>query len=65
MSWYCRKGECDADREMDKVFKYLCSLENDVIRARTISIKGRDVTFNKTCGQVLDSTFSELCDRVS
>jgi protein AFG1 len=50
---------------MNKVFKYLCSLENDIIRPRTISIKGRDVTFKKTCGQVLDSTFSELCDRVS
>jgi protein AFG1 len=50
---------------MDTVFKYLCSSENDIIRPRTISIKGRDVTFNKTCGQVLDSTFSELCDRVS
>lgn len=60
---YFVKGECDADQEMDKVFKYLCSLENDIVRPRTISIKGRNVTFKKTCGQVLDSTFSELCDR--
>ncbi|XP_021923020.1 putative ATPase N2B isoform X3 [Zootermopsis nevadensis] len=61
---YFVKGECDdADQEMDKVFKYLCSFENDIIRPRTISIKGRDVSFKKTCGQVLDSTFSELCDR--
>lgn len=50
---------------MDKVFKYLCSLENDTVRPRMISIKGRDVSFSKTCGQVLDSTFSELCERVS
>ena len=50
---------------MDKIFKYLCSMENDIIRPRTISIKGRDVSFSKTCGQVLDSTFFELCDRVS
>lgn len=61
---YTRKGK-DAANDVDKVFKYLCSMENDVIRPRTISIRGRNVTFRKTCGQVLDSTFEELCDRVS
>jgi len=60
---YIRKGK-DATNDVDKVFKYLCSMENDVIRPRTISIRGRNVTFRKTCGQVLDSTFEELCDRV-
>jgi len=60
---YTRKGK-DATNDVDKVFKYLCSMENDVIRPRTISIRGRNVTFRKTCGQVLDSTFEELCDRV-
>lgn len=50
---------------MDKVFKYLSSKENDVVRSRIISIRGRNVTFKKTCGQILDSTFEELCDRVS
>ncbi|KAG5333837.1 AFG1L ATPase, partial [Acromyrmex heyeri] len=59
---YTRKGK-DATNDVDKVFKYLCSMENDVIRPRTISIRGRNVTFRKTCGQVLDSTFEELCDR--
>jgi len=49
---------------VDKVFKYLCSMENDVIRPRIITIRGRNVTFRKTCGQVLDTTFEELCDRV-
>lgn len=39
-------------------------MENDVVRSRTISIRGRNVTFRKTCGQVLDTTFEELCDRV-
>lgn len=38
-------------------------MENDVVRARTLNIKGRNVSFNKTCGQVMDSTFNELCDR--
>lgn len=59
---YFTKGK-DATNDVDKVFKYLCSMENDVIRPRTISIRGRNVTFRKTCGQVLDSTFEELCDR--
>lgn len=59
-----RKGK-DATNDLDKVFKYLCSMENDVIRPRTFSIRGRNVTFRKTCGQVLDTTFEELCDRVS
>lgn len=63
MKHYFRKGK-DAVNDLDKVFKYLCSMENDVIRSRTISIRGRNVTFRKTCGQVLDSTFEELCDRV-
>ncbi|XP_050464744.1 putative ATPase N2B isoform X1 [Cataglyphis hispanica] len=59
---YFIKGK-DATNDVDKVFKYLCSMENDVIRPRTICIRGRNVTFQKTCGQVLDSTFEELCDR--
>ena len=56
------KGE-KADKEIEKIFKYLCSMENDVVRSRILNIKGRNVTFNKTCGQVMDSTFEELCDR--
>lgn len=50
---------------MDKIFKFLCSMENDIIRPRTLNIMGRNVQFNKTCGQVLDCTFAELCERVS
>lgn len=48
---------------MDKIFKVLCSQETDHIRPRTITHFGRDLTFSRTCGQVLDSTFKELCDR--
>ncbi|XP_046617284.1 putative ATPase N2B isoform X1 [Neodiprion virginianus] len=59
---YFIKGK-DVDDGVDKLFKYLCSMENDIVRSRTISIKGRNVTFSKTCGQVLDSTFDEICDR--
>lgn len=63
VSYIFRKGE-DADDAIDKLFKYLCSMENDIVRPKTLSIKGRNVSFKKTCGQVIDSTFDELCDRV-
>jgi len=53
----------DAERGVNKIFKILCAHENDIIRPRVLNIHGRNVTFNKTCGQVLDSTFEELCDR--
>nr|XP_033325894.1 putative ATPase N2B [Megalopta genalis] len=59
---YFIKGK-DAVNDVDKIFKYLCSKENDIVRSRTFSIRGHNVTFNKTCGQVLDSTFDELCNR--
>ncbi|XP_054261173.1 putative ATPase N2B isoform X2 [Macrosteles quadrilineatus] len=53
----------DAERGVNKIFKMLCANENDIIRPRVLNINGRNVTFNKTCGQVLDSNFEELCDR--
>ncbi|XP_051172910.1 putative ATPase N2B [Leptopilina boulardi] len=59
---YFVKNE-DSDKDIDKIFKYLCSMENDMIRSKILTIRGRNVTFKKTCGQVMDSTFEELCDR--
>ncbi|XP_012269193.2 putative ATPase N2B [Athalia rosae] len=59
---YFIKGQDKVDG-IDKLFKYLCSMENDVVRPKTFRIKGRDVRFTKTCGQVIDSTFEELCNR--
>ncbi|XP_053207582.1 AFG1-like ATPase [Panonychus citri] len=60
---YLLKDEEKADNELDRLFKIFASRETDTVRPRTIVIMGRNVTFNKTCGRVLDSTFSELCDR--
>lgn len=62
-SFYLIKSECDADAELNRMFKVLASQENDVIRPRILTIKGRNVEFAKACGRVLDSSFSELCDR--
>lgn len=60
-----RKSKCNADEELNRMFKILSSQENDVVRPRTITHLGRDLKFEKTCGQVLFSTFDDLCDRVS
>lgn len=32
---------------------------------RLLSVLGRDVTLEKTCGSIADCTFDELCGRVS
>ncbi|KAH8370914.1 hypothetical protein KR093_005526 [Drosophila rubida] len=56
-------GQSDADAEMNRMFKILCADENDIIRPRTVTHLGRDLKFQRTCGQILDSTFDELCDR--
>ncbi|XP_022702842.1 AFG1-like ATPase [Varroa jacobsoni] len=61
--FYFIKGQCDADAELDRLWKIVCTHETDTVRPRTIIIKGRNVTFKKCCGQVLDATFEELCDR--
>ncbi|XP_018575115.1 putative ATPase N2B [Anoplophora glabripennis] len=46
-----------------QIFKVLTSKENDVVRSKTFSILGRDVTFRKVCGGLLETSFEELCDR--
>ncbi len=48
---------------MDRLFKWLCSKENDSVRSRSIIVQGRTVEFKRSCGRVLDCTFEELCDR--
>lgn len=57
------KSECDAGAEVKTLFKVLCASETDLVRPCTLSYGGRNVTFETTCGGVLNSTFSELCDR--
>lgn len=52
-----------ADQHLDRLFKIFASRENDIIRPRTLTILGRNVTFAKTCGSVADCTFEELCER--
>ncbi|KAL9915900.1 uncharacterized protein ACN2A1_002359 [Glossina fuscipes fuscipes] len=60
---YFVKSETDTKVQMERMFKILCSQENDVVRARTITHLGRDLKFQSACGRVLNSSFEELCDR--
>ena len=59
---YFVKSEHKLD-PIKQIFKFLCSKENDVVRSRTFNIQGRDVTFRRACGGVLETSFEELCDR--
>uniref|UniRef100_A0A336L0S1 CSON002543 protein n=1 Tax=Culicoides sonorensis TaxID=179676 RepID=A0A336L0S1_CULSO len=60
---YYVKSECDANDFLNKQFKILCAKENDTVRPKTFTHLGRNLTFEKTCGRVLDASFNELCDR--
>lgn len=60
---YYVKSEGRGEVPVNELFKFLCSKENDVVRSKTFRILERDVTFKKTCGKVLDTTFEELCNR--
>lgn len=57
------KDDPDAERKINAIFKVLCSQENDIIRPKTFTHFGRNISFEKTCGQVLYTSFEELCDR--
>lgn len=61
--FYFTTQENGAEKEVSRLFKLLCSKENDNIRPRNFIVQGRNVTFNRTCGRVLDTTFEEICDR--
>lgn len=53
----------NATENLSVMFKFLASKETDDTRPRTIRIKGRDVSFKKTCGGIADCSFEELCGR--
>ncbi|CAG9765254.1 unnamed protein product [Ceutorhynchus assimilis] len=48
---------------IEPIFKFLCSKENDIIRGKSFVILGRDVSFRKVCGGILETSFDELCNR--
>lgn len=54
----------DDNSDFENAVKRLTNNENDTVRPRTLIIMQRNLTFQRVCGQVLDATFEELCDRV-
>lgn len=61
--YYIKPKNNEVEDPVNTIFKALCANETDTVRSRTFTILGRNVTFNKACGGVLDTTFEELCDR--
>ncbi|KAK4305972.1 hypothetical protein Pmani_022166 [Petrolisthes manimaculis] len=60
---YFVNSQCDAQAEANIIFKVLSADETDLVRSRTLTYAGRNVTYQRTCGGLLDASFSELCDR--
>ena len=47
------------------MFKALIAQETDSVGERNFIVRGRNVHFKRGCGMVLDTSFDELCNRVS
>ncbi|CAG0902968.1 unnamed protein product, partial [Darwinula stevensoni] len=60
---YRLQGAKDTTKKLETLFKALAAQETDRVRPRTLTIKGRHVTLSRTCGQLADCTFAELCDQ--
>ncbi|XP_058470044.1 lactation elevated protein 1 homolog B isoform X2 [Solea solea] len=58
---YYLAEEPGAEVFLDELFKELASTQKSVTGPRMLSVLGRDVTLNKTCGSIADCTFDELC----
>uniref|UniRef100_A0A1B0AXF2 Uncharacterized protein n=1 Tax=Glossina palpalis gambiensis TaxID=67801 RepID=A0A1B0AXF2_9MUSC len=63
-SAFYSKPETDTKAQMERMFKILCSQENDVAIARSITHLGRNLKFKSSCGRILNSSIKELCDRI-
>ncbi|KAB5517229.1 hypothetical protein PHYPO_G00187310 [Pangasianodon hypophthalmus] len=60
---YYTSSELNAEVAVNTLFRELASRQNDVTRPRVLSVQGREVTLNRTCGTIADCTFHELCER--
>ncbi|CAJ1078134.1 lactation elevated protein 1 homolog B-like [Xyrichtys novacula] len=56
-------GEPGAEAFLDALFEELASTQKSVTGPRVLTVLGRDVTLEKTCGSIADCTFEELCGR--
>ncbi|XP_077443191.1 lactation elevated protein 1 homolog B isoform X1 [Stigmatopora argus] len=60
---YFLTEEPDGDAVMNAMFDELAFGQNSIVGPRVLTVLGREVTLEKTCGSVADCTFHELCGR--
>ncbi|XP_064847440.1 lactation elevated protein 1 homolog B isoform X3 [Oncorhynchus masou masou] len=60
---YYLTREPDAEAFMDTLFHELAVRQNNVTGPRVLAVQGRELRLEKTCGNIADCTFKELCDR--
>uniref|UniRef100_A0A3P9J1C2 AFG1 like ATPase b n=1 Tax=Oryzias latipes TaxID=8090 RepID=A0A3P9J1C2_ORYLA len=60
---YYLSGEPGAEAHLDSLFEELTLRQKTVTAPRVITVLGRRLTLQKTCGSVADCTFEELCGR--
>ncbi|ESO89353.1 hypothetical protein LOTGIDRAFT_183409 [Lottia gigantea] len=58
---YFVHSDCDSNKELDRLFKEYVKNQRQDICSRDLIVLGRKLTLPKTCGRVLDTTFSDLC----
>ncbi|XP_031731336.1 lactation elevated protein 1 homolog B isoform X3 [Anarrhichthys ocellatus] len=61
---YSITGEPGAEAFLDVLFEELALKQKSVTGPRVLTVLGRDVTLEKTCGSIADCSFDELCGRV-
>ncbi|PWA27396.1 hypothetical protein CCH79_00000410 [Gambusia affinis] len=60
---YHLTGEPGAEAYLDALFEELALRQKSVTGSRVLTVLGRDVTLQKTCGSIADCTFEELCGK--
>ncbi|XP_038583081.1 lactation elevated protein 1 homolog B [Micropterus salmoides] len=60
---YYLTGDPCAEAFLDALFEELALRQKSVTGPRLLTVLGRDVTLEKTCGSIADCTFDELCGR--
>ncbi|XP_039982141.1 lactation elevated protein 1 homolog B [Xiphias gladius] len=60
---YYLTGEPGAEASLDALFEELALRQNSVTGPRVLTVLGRDLTLEKSCGCIADCTFDELCGR--
>nr|XP_061843247.1 lactation elevated protein 1 homolog B-like [Nerophis lumbriciformis] len=60
---YYLTGEPDANAVLDAMFEELAFSQKSLTGPQVLTVLGREVTLEKTCGSIADCTFHELCGR--